>query len=205
MKPIDKFIEYAKKETKEAGVKLHLSKVKYLRISEESYLKCDGWFDSEEKILKCAINRPVKKWLMSFVHEFSHFQQWKNNSKAWRETSIGKIDAHSEFFEWINGKKISSKKLEIYCQKALNVELECEKMAVKNIRKFDLPIDVEEYIQKANAYIWLYKWILIRRAKWPSISPSIIPQITSKMPKRFKRQYHTISEEYLKLYDKYCI
>jgi len=59
--------------------------------------------------------------------------------------------------KWLNGKEIKFIKNKI--DKIKYLELDCEKRAVKNIKKYNLPVNIETYIQKANSYILFYNYV----------------------------------------------
>lgn len=58
---------------------------------------------------------------------------------------------------WIENKiELNENQLDEYIKLSRNVELDCERRSVSKIEAFNLPINVKEYIQKANSYIFFY-------------------------------------------------
>jgi hypothetical protein len=116
------------------------------------------------------------------------------------------MEDSDDIFAWTNGKRLTKKKVQAYIKGVLAVELDCEKRAVENIKKFGLPCDIDDYIQKANAYVYFYQFVLKRR-KWysPGKAPYEIPEVYSKMPTKFLNRYDRMPAKYLKLYDEYCV
>ena len=86
------------------------------------------------------------------VHEFSHMQQWIENSKVW---SYGKY--LDDVDRWLVGDDV--KDIDEKINKIQLLELDCERRAVKYILKYSLPINLKIYCQKANAYLFFYTWM----------------------------------------------
>lgn len=186
------FVEYVKQECKKYGVKLKLKKSRYLVLSGN--IKCSGYFDDTGRELVVAINRT--DWLAILVHEFAHLTQWVDNCKPWRDLgdSINKVD------DWLTGKRVTGiKKALARCR---DLELDNEKRSVNLIKKWDLPIDIKLYTQKANAYINLYNRMLVTR-EWPkpNNSPYTNPAVYKKMPRIFKMNYRKMSDKYHKVFE----
>ena len=69
------------------------------------------------------------------------------------------------------------------------------------IKKWKLPIDVNEYIRKANAYVLFYNYLKKTR-KWsePTNSPYINKNIVEAMSDKFDMDYEKLSPELFELY-----
>lgn len=181
MKKSDKdFIKHVKSECKKHGIKCDLRNTKYVRLSGN--IKCSGYFDEDEPALVCSMNRPDA--LEILVHEFGHFTQWIEQIDIWKKCMISMplVD------EWLSGKEIPDIKKHLAATREL--ELDNEKRAVKLIKKFNLNIDIDHYIRKANAYVFFYNRLLATR-KWPTPnnSPYTNQRIIEKMPRYFKTDY----------------
>ena len=179
---IKAFIDFVKRECKRYGVKTDFRKVKYLRMSGN--IKCSGYFDSENQKLVVALNH--KDWLETTIHEYGHFTQWLEGCSEWMENieGIGKVD------EWLSGKNI--KDIKKYIGMARDLELDNEKRAVKIIQDWGLDefIDLEQYTQKANAYIMFYNWLgKTRRWSKPNNSPYSNKRLISIMSTQFDMDY----------------
>jgi hypothetical protein len=81
------------------------------------------------------------------------------------------------------------------------LELDNEKRSVALMKKWDLKIDIDDYIRKANAYVMFYNYMYHSR-KWsaPGNAPYSNPNIVSKMSNKFNMRYKQMSERLLKLY-----
>jgi len=204
-----KFINYVKAECKKHGVKVKISNRKYLIIPEENNVRVNGYFCSDSKVLRVASNKPFKKWFPIFVHEFCHFLQWKENCKIWRDSfsdgNLGYLDASDAVFKWIDGERMSSKKIDKCIVLARNVELDCERRVCKLIKEFNLPLNLDEYAQQANTYVYLYNWLKYSR-RWYKTgnAPYENPKIWKSMPKTLKGSHNKIPKYILELYNRYC-
>ena len=185
------FIEWVKDQCFEYGVKCMLKNVKYLKLSGN--IKCSGYFDSEVPELVVAINR--KDWIEILVHEYCHLTQWVEKIPLWDKsaTSLAKVD------DWLGGQEVRgiSRHLGI----ARDLELDNEKRAVALIREWDLKVDVEHYIKKANAYVQFYNYMGISR-RWskPGNSPYSNENLINEMPDKFNMNYKKMSKKVEKVF-----
>ena len=188
-----KFVQYVKEQCAKYGIKCVIRPVKYVKLSRN--IQCGGWFDESEKVLVCASNRP--DFLQILVHEFSHLTQWVEKCKPWVRgiNGIGYVD------EWLSGKDVPN--IRKHLAYSRDLELDNEKRSVKHIKKFNLSIDVEDYIRRANAYVLFYNRLFITR-KWATNknSPYSNPLIYNKMPKTFRVNYTSSCSKYNKIFEK---
>jgi len=186
-----KFIQYVKEQCAKYGIKCIIRPVKYVKLSRN--IRCGGWFDEGKKELVCASNRP--DFLMILAHEFSHLTQWVDQCKPWTKgvDGIGYVD------EWLEGKEIPN--IRKHLSSSRDLELDNEKRTVKHIKKFNLSIDIEDYIQRANAYVQLYNWMYYTR-RWasPNNSPYRNPRVIAAMPKTFHMKYDQMSKRVEKVF-----
>lgn len=154
---IKSFIKMVKEKCKENNVELKLIKRKKLEVEPRIY--AGGYFQDLSRkhgILACATNNP--EYLNLLVHEFGHMEQWIENTPIWGDAKYA-----SYIDEWLSGKEINN--IEEKIDRVKFMELDCEKRAVKNIQKYNLPINISEYIKKANSYILFYTYLKQTR-KW---------------------------------------
>lgn len=129
--------------------------IKITIIPEHSFKDPDnvmvaGCFNFQDKAFFSCTGR--KDWLEIFVHEYCHYLQWKNG--------YFKNSDEGLFWGWLDGEEVDRDFLlssAHFCQKC---ESDNEKKVVKIIKKYDLPIDINLYIKKANAYILFYNLAL---------------------------------------------
>lgn len=188
------FITYVKVECKKYGVKCDLRKVSHVRLGKG--IKCSGWFDpdTDKPALVCSMNRP--DFLEILVHEFCHMQQWIEQCPKWVEAG----DSMNYIDKWLSGK--NTKNIKKYIDLSRDLELDNEKRSVKMIKKFNLDIDINVYIKKANSYILFYNWMLESR-KWsvPNNSPYKNERLLSAMPTNFRMNYTKIPDKIRKIYE----
>lgn len=208
MKPTERikfFIGHVITETNKKGISVHLENTNWI---ESNASRCSGYFCDEDKCLKVAVRKSRKRWLSVFIHEYCHFLQWKNHSKVWNAKK-NRMDTYQaailldDFLD--NGKKLSKDKLQTCLTLCRDIEEECERMAVDIIDVFDIPLNKEEYIQKANAY--LYFWTTLPKTqKWFSKkAPYDVPEIRKLLPKTFPKSFDKLPKGFLTLVEDHCI
>jgi len=169
----------------------------YVNKVDQENLPCSGYFD--EKTLVVATNKKnVREWLDVLVHESCHLDQFLEKSKLWVSdaNSLCVVEA------WINKKNISENKKLTGFNNTISLELDCEKRTIAKIKKYNLDINIEEYVQKANSYLLAYLYAMIYRKCYPT--PYENPRIWKKMPKNFLTidQYLDKNSKYLKYFVK---
>jgi len=191
------FVNDLKILCEQSNVELILSKTDSIMYLDS--IECCGYFDNVDKktkspILVCSIGKNLKNikniqenFLSTLVHESCHMDQWLENDKIWENNlSCDIVDS------WLSGNEIENIKFHI--ERTRELELDCEKRTVEKIKKYNLRIDVNSYIQKANAYVQFYNYILNTR-KWstPENSP-YNDIITLNLPDVFKEKtwYETL-------------
>lgn len=183
------------------NISLYIADTKYLVLSGD--FKCQGYFDSAPRVLACATGGISRRrnWLMTLVHETCHMDQFLEDRDLWETyEKIVNID------DWLSGKKFTKRSVDHAIDTTQMLELDCEIRATKKIKKFNLPINLDEYIQKANAYLFFHQYMKESR-HWPV--PPASPygdKIWPRMPKRFlssRDKYLLLSEEHRQLYKRY--
>jgi hypothetical protein len=169
----------------------------YVNKVDQENLPCSGYFD--EKNLVVATNKKnIKEWLDVLVHESCHLDQFLEKSKLWVS------DANSLFLveAWIHKKNISIERRDRGFRNTVALELDCEKRTIAKIKEYGLDINKDEYIQKANSYLFAYLYALIYRKWYPT--PYENPRVWRKMPKNFLTidQYLDKNSKYLKYFIK---
>jgi hypothetical protein len=200
---INYFLDFVKKETKSNGIRCILPNSKYVIVKSENNVRCNGYFDDEHRVLKCAINKPLEDWLPILVHEFSHFEQWKERCKIWLDYESNSCSGI--FFNWVSGLEydlalVKSSYLLIKC-----LELDCERRAIANIVRFKLPIDLDYYIRKSNSYVLFYDSVYLTR-KWykSGKAPYENADILSSMPSRLVGSGKKATKAQLGLFERHC-
>jgi hypothetical protein len=168
---------------------------------------CSGYFSGgdDKEDLEFSVATDSNQYKLIYIHEYCHFLQWKNKKSLWYS-----LDPKEEeiFWDWlVNPKKRVSKKRIVDISKRIReLEADCERMAVKTIKRWDIDIDVEDYKKKANSYIYFYSILPEVRSWFKNDSPPyIIDEIMDIMPNRFVKNYDDVPEGYLDLIKKYCL
>lgn len=186
----------------EHGFKVTLSNKKFKKIDND--FPCAGYFSEEDREIFLCMNNPGILYVI--VHEFCHLDQYLTECKAWKDLNkLGK-DLYVLHGEYIEGKNMPKSLAKDALKATRNFELDCEKRAAKQIIKYHLPMDVEEYVRSANAYVFLYNAMHeARKTIVPLCSPTNIPEIYTKLPAHFNNDYDVMPEGYFKKVKKHCL
>jgi hypothetical protein len=187
------FVDYIKKSCKEKGIKCELRNVGYVKISKTE--GCTGYFDDYNKKLVCSMKAPDAFHVL--VHEYAHFTQWVDQCKVW--TSLG--DSLDIVDRWLSGEDFED--IDDHITACMNLELDCEKRAVKIIQEFGLKINLEEYVKKANAYVLFYDHMR-RIRSWckKENMPYRNKVLIKAMPSTFKINYKKPPKKLMDIYVK---
>jgi hypothetical protein len=167
-------------------------------------VECNGYFcDSPRKHIIVNINKPIEEWLPVFIHESCHKDQCIEQCSYWTTKVNDYYDAGDIFDMYVSGTvELNQENLTEVLKQVVEVELDCERRTVDKIVKFNLPLDVTEYTQKANAYIYSH-FAIFERREFGAKAAYDIPEIWTKMPVDFNQDYSTINDNILELYNSY--
>ena len=199
-----KFIAHTIKQANKNNFSVHLINSRYVILHDG--IKVNGYVDEGTRILAVACRQQTDRWFKTFVHESCHMDQSVEKAPAWTNTIYNGVDVFDHVSLWIDGKvELSPYRLRKYTQLSLQVELDCERRAIKKLRKYKLGINLKEYIQKANSYVYFY--LVVRFAKrFYTIGkePYNIEAVWSEMPTHFNNNYRRLPARYRKLYEEHC-
>ena len=202
---IHSFMISLKRKANRLGIKLEITNNDSVDATDT--IQCSGYFQEtfrrKQGILTVATGLPIKRWLAILVHESCHMDQWEEKINLWKlcdKLNPNVID------EWLEGKNFSNKKIDDAINSTRDLELDCEKRAVDKIKKFNLPLNINEYIQKANCYIFYHNYVRLTRT-WYKIDniPTINPNIYKLCDKKWYDSYETIPNNLLSAFKKYKI
>jgi len=150
-----------------------------------------GEFDHANKKLAISAGLSEDEHIRLLAHEFSHFQQWQRNTKAWRHITDTEYD--HLLWDWLAGEDdYSESAVQESIARYIDVELECERMALELIQQWSLPIDMKDYCREANACLYFYNIIGETRKWWGKDRAYNDPSILSIMPDELLNDYsHT--------------
>ena len=160
---------------------------------------CSGFFDSSVMEFAVAIGKPQKEWVEIFIHEYCHFNQWEEQCDVWTAEGDNILD------EWLYNKKLKlTKKIGKKLRNTQACELDCEKRVIETIKKYNLEIDVDQYIRKANSYVYMYNMVIKEKMWYGDNPPYRVKGIMDIMPDHFDNDYTVMPEGYEALVRKYC-
>ena len=170
-------------------------------------------FAGENPVLSVATSKPEKVWVRVLVHEFAHLIQYLRETDLERKIKralfhSGKRDPATVYFEWIEASKRTSKKLLVKSMEIIrNFEREAELIAVQQIKRWNLPINIKTYIKQANSYLFWYSATLETEVWYTKKAPYRVKEIFNMMPSKFLKpeEYDELPENFLKFCYKYCI
>lgn len=139
---------------------------------------CEYIGEAFEGWVRIATGGDPNTWLEVFLHETCHLDQAQEN-KQWFDS----IDPYiSDLDNWLDNKETKQAVSWETVSKIVELEHNCEQRAIDKAKSFDLPINIEQYCQKANAYLLSYINTLSEK-KWDS-TPYNNPTKWKSMPKR---------------------
>lgn len=197
-----KFIQHVEKIAKKHKVTLFFTNENFINCN--SSVKCKGYFDNAGRELYVASKSKNSDWLRILAHEFSHMEQWIENTEVWQDCCVDDVDSETILDLWIDKKvELNKKQLKEYIEKSINVELDCERRTIQNIKKYKLPLNIKISIQKANAYLHFYH-VLGKTREWYSTDdePFFNKKIWGNMPDNFDLDYLKPNKKLLALYKK---
>ena len=195
------FIKHIRHECKRYGMKFILVHQDGFKCDDED-TSCGGYFSSDPLELGVATMVNYKDFLSGLVHEFSHFEQWRDESPYFLKEYKG-MDAGNVLFHWLQGKEYKKETINTCIDIIRDCELDCDRRAVENIRKFKLPLGIKEYCKKSSGYIYFHNFVKISRNWEYKNYPSCIPQIYNKMPDNLDGDYSTTPRRIMKLFKTY--
>lgn len=198
------FVKHVRHQCKRYGCKLKLIYKELLE--EEDGSTCEGYFSDDPLELVVATRCLYTDFISTLVHEYSHFEQWIEESKYFaggKYFSGGKYNYHSILERWIGGENFTKKTIERTIDVVRNCELDCERRSVENIKKYNLPINIEKYCKNASAYIYFYNFIKKTRVWETKHKPSDCKKIIDIMPTDLSGNFSRTPRNIMKLYIKH--
>lgn len=203
---VKKFLAETIIELLEHGVDVNLSSKNFVLI-RHCDSKVNGYFiDRPTWAFGVAAGFPIEEWLPIYVHEFNHFRQWREEEPVYLEALIDEVEGFDYLDEWINGTRdLSDDQVHDYITRAREMEADCERRTYRMIQEYGLPINLDEYAQKANSYIHFYNYIEANKT-WYKLGrePYRTPEVYRKMNTTVDDDFATVNPAYLDLYAAHC-
>lgn len=177
------------------GVQVCLENTKLIKACDDCDTAHGLFADVPHPVLKVACDNPFNVWFPTLVHESCHMDQWIEQIPMWNESYVMGIDANDILDLWTNHKiELTPDQRNVVIKSIRDIEVDCERRAIDKVNKFDLPINVEEYIKKANAYAYYYTVLGETRA-WPCEHEAYeIEEIWTKMPESYQDSYDVLPD-----------
>jgi len=195
------FIKFVRHECRRYKVKFMLQHENEIKNQDEGALSCGGYFTDTPAELAVATRISYTDFLSTLVHEYSHMTQWIDNSPYY----IGHrgFDSWDIIERWINGEEFKKNTVKRCINIVRNCELDCDRRAIKIIKKHRVSININTYCQKSSAYIYFHNFMKITR-KWEYKDiPSNKHQIINKMPTNLNGDYSRTPRKIMELFKKY--
>jgi hypothetical protein len=154
---------------------------------------CAGYFDDNPLEFAVACGKSYRTWLPTFVHESCHLDQWAEDRNAW-DRSVNDLIPLTVFDDWLQHKiELDEDTKRSVASAILKIELDCERRSVAKICQHGLPIKLDTYIRKSNAYVWSY--LLMQETRnWDHSAAYEYPEVWRKMPKHFNADYSVLPD-----------
>lgn len=169
--------------------------------------KVNGFVSESPNILATAVGKSKAKWILTLLHESCHMDQCIERADVWKKADVtDSVDASTILFLWLDHLvEFNKAQLKDYTQRALAVELDCEKRVVEKANRYGIEIDSAKYAQTANAYVYFYLMVAKTR-KWYAIGkePYNVKEVWSQMPAHFNNDYTKLPRKYALLYKEHC-
>jgi hypothetical protein len=183
------FVKSVKRKCKYHKINFMLCPAKWVIFTEDFKEECSGYFDDKYKSLVVSCGKPVSDWMPVFIHESSHLDQWVHDKrwKSWEQMCI-------DFWEYMAGNKMLNKaQVNKLVDVMIELELDCEIRSVEKIKKWALPLNIAEYIKKANIYVYSYR-IMVDYKKFPT-GVYYDPKVLDAAPDKFQKDYSVVPEQ----------
>ena len=170
---IEQIVSYIKKESRSRNCTVKLTTSYDKTLQDIS----DGEFSEMEMRITCYRNNkdPKNYWLGVLVHEYCHLIQSSENQHVWSNfqkiAEVYEKELDELFLNKKNSKLNKNNRIKL-SQAIIKLELDCERKAIKLLKKLNAPIDYNYYIACANIVLYKYlywaetgKWIILNKDK----------------------------------------
>jgi len=169
------------------------------KVDSGDGMKCNGYFHDDNGELVVATKNPLNLWLRVLVHESCHLDQYIENNE-WFKFHNKNIQ---KFNEWLINPENELEDVKKILTSIIEFELDCERRSLKKIKKYDLPIDIKQYVKESNEYLFSYV-ISLKTKKWDDGSKPMDKKVRESMPDHLLdiKDYINPNNPILKIIDK---
>jgi hypothetical protein len=187
---VSAFVQLELDKCRRLGVPIHMPRT---RTVLNNGFDCAGYFDDTPLAFAVACGKSYRTWFPTFVHESCHLDQWADDRNVWDQSVHGAVPL-TVFDDWLQHKvELDDDTKCAVASVLLNVELDCERRSVAKIKQYDLPINIDTYTRKGNAYVWSYR-LMQETRNWDHSAAYEYPQVWRKMPKHFNTDYSVLPD-----------
>lgn len=204
-KQYNAFISDVRQRARKHGVRVVINKNQNFVVA--GGINSNGYFaDEDPPVLAVGRGtRPLHQWFTVLLHESCHMDQWIEQTDTWTNGYVGKGDWDTSALIdlWINNAvELTPTQRDDYIKRTFDIEQDCERRSAEALEKWNIPIHVPQYIQKANAYLTFYKIIRHDRS-WYKIGkePYNVRKIWKQMPTSFVEWDTPVPKNIRILYD----
>lgn len=208
---VKRWVSSAKDQLREAGVIVLLKDEELLEYSPGQY--CSGYFEDDpaedRAVFAVSVGRPWQEWFPIFIHEFCHFEQWRDRREWWDGLKIdGQEGLELAIQAWAGKIEATPTQIIHWCRTSAVAEYDCERRVIETIKKHGLPVDCRRYAKKANSYITYY-YAMPELGGWCNGDrPYEVNAIMDLMPDHLDLQDHEyweLATKVMDLYRKHCL
>lgn len=190
------FIENELDKCRRSNIGIHIPKSKSVL---HNGMNCAGFFDDSNMTFAVAYTKNQNHWLSTFVHESCHVDQWIDQIDIWN-AKIGDIDPLEVIDSWLLKEvELDPVTKQLVFDIVTAIELDCEQRSVEKIKKFNLPLNITNYIKKSNAYVWSYRMVQETR-NYDHNSMHEVYSVWRAMPKHFENDYSILPVEISRIF-----
>jgi hypothetical protein len=209
---VEQFIEIVEEDVRKSGGTTNFPMERSVRFGYEQ-MECNGYWDDVSMSLVVARKQGPDSFLRILTHEYGHFIQWKERrAEYWilnehpLVEELGVESLEKILWSWLGGEDQSVEHVTISCNVCRDLELDCERITLGLIKKYELALDVEDYARRANAYVYFYN-VLLENRQWYMIDkePYNIPEILEIMPTDLDGDYTTTPQNISQLMKQLCL
>ena len=177
---VQKFLEAASEDLKQHKIQIKI----YVREIDRRF-NIDGYFDDASQQIVVKKN---KHWLETFVHEYAHFLQWKHNDPSFAAYYKCRYNPVRLIEMWLERRTAYDRRVQNSFRIVRENEIACDRLAIELIKKYQLPINIEQYTRRANRQIIFYHCVEQKRA-WDASHRFYGKQLYSMIPANIRESY----------------
>jgi hypothetical protein len=199
------FTLFVKKQCKKYGCKVIFADSNILpyddsndqNVVQNSLMTYVGYFKEDPLEITIASKVSYIDFLSTLVHEFSHFEQWVDDYEYWNHN---KRDPSDILDRWLMGEDFKKITIKRCIDKIRDCELDCERRTIENIKKFNLPINIEDYCREASYILYHYNFLLYARDQKQRTTNKNVSSLIQMMPPNLDNDYKKIPRKIMTAY-----